>query len=179
MFKYRFFFTVLMSLVLMSCGGGNKEKTSLEPVPTNGNKTTKINTFLVNGTSAKVKGAVPINTNMKSGTFTVSWYVDSSDTFEVDIYVSNDPFLSDKTDVHIFGQRCGNTKVYRCDDKGSVKCSFNTDNKIGCAYSNTGKDQISISSVLDRLPQTAYIIIEACNITYKSCKVDTQKVEFQ
>lgn len=181
MFKYRFLFSVLISLVLSNCGGSNKSKTSSTPTPapTNVNGSTKINSVVVKGTSPKTKGVVPINANVKSGAFNVSWHVNSSDPFEVDIYVSDNPFLSDKTDVRIFGQRCGRTKFYRCDNKGSVKCNFKTNNKISCAHSDTGKGQINISSVIDRLPQTAYIIIEACNINYTSCKVETQKVEFQ
>ena len=179
MFKYRFLFSILILLALSSCGGGNKRKTSSAPTPTNVNGSTKINSVVVKGTSAKTKGVVPINANVKSGTFNVSWHVNSSDPFEVDIYVSDNPFLSDKTDVRIFGQRCGRTKSYRCDNKGSVKCSYKTNNKISCAHSDTGKGQINISSVINRLPQTAYIIVEACNITYTSCKVKTQKVEFQ
>ncbi len=179
MFMYRFLFSILISLVLSSCGGSNKSKASSEPTPTNLNGSIKINNIVVKGTSAPVKGVTPISANVKSGVFDVSWHVKSSTPFEVDIYVSHDPFLSDKKDIRIFGQRCGNPKLYRCGDKGSVRCNFKTDNKIGCLYSDTSKSLISISPVLDRLPKVAYIIIEACNITYTSCKVRAQKVEFR
>ena len=173
MLKFNIIFSLLISTLLFACGGNKSSKPTSEPRPSNSNASTSIKSFSVKSTS--------INANIKSGSFNVTWQVESSNPYEVDIYVSSDPFLleSDKTDIRIFGQRCGSSDFYRCDENANFECKFKTDNKITCAHSDTGKDQSDISSLLVSLPQTAYIIIEACNLAYTNCKVQSQEVEFQ
>jgi len=171
MYKFNIIFSVLVSTILLACGGGKSSKPVSEPKTNNPKATTTIKYFSVKNTS--------INANIKSGSFNLTWQVQSSDPYEVDIYVSNDTYLSDKTDIRIFGQRCGSFGSYKCSENATFKCKFNTNNKISCPGSDTGKDQNDISSLLDRLPKTAYIIIEACNMAYTNCKVKAQKVKFQ
>jgi hypothetical protein len=179
MLKFNIIFSILVSTLLIACGGDKSSKPTQEPKPTsepkpsNPKANTTIKSFSVKNTS--------INANIKSGSFNLTWQVQSSNPYEVDIYVSRDTFLreSDKTDIRIFGQRCGSSSFYRCNEKANFKCNFKTDNKITCAHSDTGKDQSDISSLLVSLPQTAYIIIEACNMAYTNCKVKSQKIKFQ
>ncbi len=175
MFKLQIIISIFVSIFLFACGGSNNSSKPIKPTSTPSSPNPKAATTIKSFTLKESN----INANIKSGSFSFSWQVQSSDPYEVDIYVSKDSFLTEKTDIRIFGQRCGSTGSYRCDEKADFKCQFKTDNKITCAFSDTGADQTDISSLLSSLPQTAFIIMEACNISYTNCKVKSQKVKFQ
>lgn len=173
MINHPLIFIVLVSTFLFSCGGGKSSKPKpINPKPINPKATTVIKSFSVKNTS--------INANINTGSFNFSWEAKSSDPYEVDIYVSSDAFLTDKKDIQIFGKRCGSSNLYDCAGVANFKCNFHTDNKIYCKDSMMDKGKTTdISSLLVSLPQTAYIIIEVCNIAYTSCKTVSKKVKFQ
>ena len=174
MLKSNVFITALISTVfstlLIACGGNKSSKPTSEPTPANPNASTQIKSYSVNNTT--------INANINSGSFSFSWKTKSSNPYEVDVYVSKDAFLSDKTDVRILGKRCGSSNFYDCNESATFTCNFTTANKVNCKDSETTNGQSDISSILSSLPQSAYIILEVCNMAYTSCEVESQKVTF-
>ncbi len=172
--KINVLFSILISSLLFACGGGTNSKPSKPssaPISKNPKASTTIKAF-------SLKNPV-INANIKSGLFSFDWKAKSSDPYEVDVYVSTDAFLSETKDIRIFGKRCGSSKFFDCNEVANFSCNFLTDNKMMCKDSETTKGAIDISSLLISLPQTAYMVIEICNVSYTSCKVKSQKVKFQ
>lgn len=165
---------VFIVFTLLGCGGGKNKSTASTP-PVGGKVTTKITTFNIIGSSDADNGVIPINAGIDNGKFKVEWEVISSENYDVDLYLSNDKYLSDKTDIVFSALICGSTPSSSpCTHTASLDCKFSSTNKISCGSNNQEKD---LSSFLNALPQQAFIIIEVCDSSYKSCKVSSQAVE--
>ena len=170
------FLFIFIAFTLLGCGGsstpseGGKENTD----NTDNTEITEITTSYISGSSDADNGVIPINAGINNGKFKVEWDVISSENYDVDLYVSNDKYLSDETDIVFSEVTCGRSSS-PCTHTGSLDCKFSSTNKISCGNNNQEKD---LSSFLNTLPQKAFIIIEVCDSSYTSCKVSSQAVEF-
>lgn len=166
------------SMILSACGGGSSGTPSGTPGITG--TTTTINNYTVTGTSSATGTSQPINPGVNNGNFNVSWNISSSDPYHVDLYVSSDSTLSTTTDIKFFGQNCGSaSSIYNCGKSGTFTCTFGGDNKISCGTISAANPAKDLTSFLDTIPKTAYIVMQACNGLFDSCKTSAIQVEFQ
>jgi hypothetical protein len=172
-FKYSLAFGI--SVLLFGCGGSSDITN-----PTSSIQNTSISEYTVTGSSATKNGVIPINSGVNNGAFKVTWNVSSSDPYHIELYLSNDSALSKSTDVNFFGQNCGGiSAIYNCSSNGSFDCKFTSQNKISCGTITSFNKEKDISSFLDQIPKQAFLIIEACNGLFDSCKTSSEEIELQ
>lgn len=164
-------------MVLTACGGGPNGGNALSSKPSN---PTTINSYIITGTSPTTSAVQPINAGVNGGDFNVSWNVSSTDPYHVDLYVSYDATLSKTDDIKFFGQNCGSSSsIYNCDQNASFPCTFTGDNKLSCGTVSAANPQKDLGSFLINIPQSAYVIMEACNGLFTDCTTSSIAVEFQ
>lgn len=164
---------ILSTALLTACGGtdtGSGGPTSK----------TSINSYEIAGSETVQAGdVVPINAGVNEGAFEVNWDVSSSNPYHVRLYVSDDAILSTDDDIQFFSQNCGTpSSIYNCNRTANFDCSFSAQNQIVCNETtyNRGKN---IGSFLNSLPQQAYLIMQACNGLFDSCKDQAIAIELQ
>ena len=135
------------------------------------------------GATAAYDGAAPITPYLDNGNFQIHWEVATEGTYQIDMYVSNDPYPGSedpraRDDVH-FKQLYRDLSDYVVFDAVTMNCRFTTDNILSCgriSYENPGRD---ITPFLNRLPKPGYIILRACDAAMQECTTMALNVEFQ
>lgn len=176
--EFRSLMLLLLVTGLAACGGGSdtNPKNPLSSV----NLNTKINSFTVIGTSSTVAGTVPINPGVSGGFFSVGWDISSTDPYHIDLYVSHDNALSKTSDTKFFSQNCGSTSsIYNCSQTGNFSCQFTSANSISCGTVSATNPAKDLTSFFSALPETDYLILEACDGLFLDCQQSAVKVEFQ
>lgn len=165
----------MMVLLLSNCGGGSSDGNSSGTVTTG----TRINSFDASG-SATVSGVLPIDPSVNGGEFTVDWDVDSSDPYRFVLYISEDNIFESTDDVLIHQRNCGsNSILYLCGDIGSETCSFDGQNMMGCGLSSPGNRPVDLTSFIDAIPKSAYLILQACDGLHIDCDTSAIAVELR
>ncbi len=165
---------VFAMALLSACGGVSSD------VKTPATLTTRIKAYTVVGSGNAVAGKVPVNANINGGAFHVNWDVDSSDPYHAELYLSADDKLDTATDIDVFGQNCGSVSViYNCGEKASFDCRFGTDNKLSCGKVSSFNRAKDLTTFLDRLPKTAWLMLKACNALLTDCKTAAVQIELQ
>jgi len=169
-----FLLGAMMVLLLSNCGGGSSDDNS------SGTTTgTRINSFDANGT-ATVSGFLHIDPSVNGGEFMIDWDVDSSDPYRFVLYISEDNVFNSTDDVLIHQRNCGsNSILYLCSDIGSEICVFDGQNMMGCGVSSPGNRPADLTSFIDAIPKTAYLILQACDALQIDCKTSAIAVELR
>ena len=134
------------------------------------------------GATASNYGAAPITPYLDNGNFQIQWEVATEGAYQIDMYVSNDPYLDPedpwaRDDIH-FKQSYRGISDYVVLDAVTMNCRFTTDNILSCgriSYENPGRD---ITPFLTRLPKPGYIILRACDDSMQDCTTMALSVEF-
>ena len=167
----------VFSGLIAACGGGSS---SLPEVNTPATDSTTINNFDVDGTG-NVSGSVPVvNAGIDNGAFKVLWDVDSSDPYHVNLFLSDDNALDTQADTKIFEQNCGSlSALYNCGQKAVFDCKFTSENKMSCFTISSSNQEKDLTTFLKTIPQTAWMILEACNALQTDCKTSAVEIELQ
>ena len=170
--------TLVVSGLLSACGGGSDTNTDIANINTPANPSTTINAVGVVGTSSPVNTIAPINAGVNGGEFSISWDVDSSDPYHVDMYLSDDNTLG--SDVKILSQNCGSVSfLYNCDTTAVFDCRFTSSNKMSCGTISAANTEKDLTVFLNTIPKQAYLIFEACNALLSNCKTASVMIELQ
>ncbi len=159
--------TLLSALFLSGCGGGDDSSDPSDAVT--------LNSVTITGTGSPVNNVIPINPGVNGGEIQIAWST-SADSYHISAYVSEDDVLNGNTgnDVEVMSLNCG-LPFSRCDKNGNESCTFNNNNSMECSI-NGAKN---ISTLLDVIPKSAYLIIEVCNALFDKCTSQAKAVEFQ
>ncbi len=142
--------------------------------------TTTINNFSTSSSADLSKSLVAINPAIDDGAFNIQWNIDSSDPYHIELYLSEDSQLSKSSDFNFFGQNCGSpSTVFNCSSVGDFDCRFTSENKISCGTINSANKEKDATNFMTALPKEAFIIIQACNGLFDSCKESASQVVFQ
>ena len=173
---------VATTLGLAACSGGVDVSGGLTPpVPSNPVTTsTTINRFDVTGTAATANGIVPINAAFNAGEFTMDWEVTSSNPYRVEVFISADNTLDKTSDIEIYNRNCGNDPlVYTCNNIGNYVCAFTNANEMSCGIVTAFNTRKDLTTFLNVIPKSAFMMIEACNALRDSCKTASVAIELQ
>lgn len=158
--------TIIIVFGLFACGGGGGNNSIEELVTTE----TTINEFFVSSPSGLANGVPQMDPYFEEGEFSLSWSVSSSDPYHVKLFLSLNPALSEENDINFFSQNCGNSNVIlNCDSEADFDCRYSPDMGFSC----NGEELVDIGSLIEALPQSAYIILEACDGLFESCKTSS------
>jgi hypothetical protein len=175
MTQFNFITLITIPVLLSACGG---DTTSLPTINTPATTTTTLNSFSVVGSGATVAGKIPINAGINNGEFFIAWDVDSSDPYHVDVHLNDSDSLIDA--IKIFEQNCGALSVlFNCNETANFDCRFDSSNHISCDTITAFNPEKDLTSFLDTLPKSAFIIIEACNALLDNCKTSAVEIELQ
>lgn len=181
-FKIQHHALIISVALLSACGGGSSIPGGGDNPVTNN---TTINSFTVTGSGNAVAGKTPINAAINNGAFQVNWDIDSTDPYRAIMYLSADNTLDTNEatgDIELLGLNCGSISLlYECNKTAKIDCSFNSSNKIACG---TAQDQLTyqpkdLTTFLDTIPKTAYLMVQACNLLMTSCKTSAVQIELQ
>ncbi len=160
---------LLLSILLAAC---------VEDTEDNANTT--INKFSATSSADSRDTSIVIDPAIEGGAFNLQWDIDSSDPYHIELYLSDDSQLSKASDINFFGQNCGSpSTVYNCNSVGDFDCRFTSENKISCATVNSVNKEKNVTDFMTTLPKDAFIVIEACNGLFDSCKESAIEVVFQ
>lgn len=162
----------LCVVLLTACNSGDENGGPPEPEPP-----ISIESFTVTGTSALRNGAVPIETQVNQGRFTVNFTLsDDNSNYTARIAVSTDTdFATDSVTDPIIVGGCGKTSVVdSCHRSVTFNCTYRLDN---ANYVTTCVDALGLSTprnltsfFRDRpYPANAYILVRACDAFLTSC----------
>ncbi|WP_455208608.1 hypothetical protein [Kaarinaea lacus] len=93
-----------------------------------------------------------------SGSFTLSWDVVSSSTYNYAVYLSENSELG-SSDIVFFSGQCGPGRA--CGDSGDFACDFDSTNKTIACNGGGGSSVLSILQAPS--PQTAYLFLVITN----------------
>lgn len=165
-------------LALAACGGSDSDSSSTSgTTPPTANPQDLVS-FDITGTAADTAGVSPINPAENSGQFGASWSVsDSSLLYQVGMAVSTDANAS-AGDVVFYMRNCGGLST-GCPEAATtfVDCTFNNSNEISCT--DDPDSMADLSTFLDVIPKSAFIIIETCTIASMDCTYMSHPVQFQ
>jgi hypothetical protein len=131
---------------------------------------TSIGEFSVDSPTGSINGVPQMDPYFQEGEFSLSWSVSSSDPYHVKLYLSLNSALSEEDDINFFSQNCGNSNaILNCDSEADFDCRYSPDMGFSC----NGEESVDIGSLIEALPQSAYIILEACDGLFESCKTSS------
>ncbi len=160
---------LLLSILLAACGEDTED-----------NANTTINEFFAINSAGSRAASVVIDPAIDDGDFSLRWDIDSSDPYHIELYLSEDSQLSKGSDINFFGQNCGSpSTVFNCNSVGNFDCRFTSENKISCGTINSANNEKNVTDFMTTLPKEAFIVIEACNGLFDSCKESAIPVVFQ
>jgi hypothetical protein len=176
--------SIALILSMTACGGGgNSSDSSIIDSSVSGNNNTSdqsynITDFNITGTSAdNNSGQAQINPAINKGNFSLSFSLeDISEIHYISAYVSLNETLSD-SDVEIYSLLCGGALECGYSNPYSTDCFFNNDNNIYCDSDSSNPNDLS--SLLNALPQDAFIILESCDGPISPCDTAVYAVQFQ
>jgi hypothetical protein len=160
-------------ILLTACNGGGDGEV---PPPI------LIESFTVEGTSAPRNGAVPIETRVNRGRFTLRFTLaEDNDNYTASIAVSTDTeFDPDDFTDPIIARGCGKISITDgCTPDVTFHCTYTLDN---ANYVTTCVDDAGLSTSRDltaffsgrSYPTNAYLLVRACNALFTRC--DTKRV---
>ena len=162
--------TLLLTGLLAACGGGSDSNIS-DP-----DQAVHIRSFTVDGSGAVVGGKTPINPAINGGAFQVQWEA-SEEVYHAEVWLSADDVLdtgAGSSDIRLLSRNCG-ILLSSCDRTGDYACRFTSENKISC---DTDPERI-ITSFLDAVPKSAYLVLQVCNNLFTKCETSPVAIELQ
>ena len=166
--------TLLLTGLLAACGGGSDSNIS-DP-----DQAVHIRSFTVDGSGAVVGGKTPINPAINGGLFQVQWEA-SEEVYHAEVWLSEDDVLdtsSTGSDIRVFGRNCG-ILFSDCNRTGSYTCRFTSENKISCGEINIANPERLITTFLDVVPKSAYLVLQVCNNLFTKCETRPVAIELQ
>lgn len=165
--KFRLVVFVLAVITLSACGGDSFNAGGGRPPET----ATSNVTFSVAG--SKVNNNTQVIDD--SGSFTLSWDVISSSTYNYSVFLSENSEFG-QSDIPFFSGQCGIARA--CGDSADFDCSFDSANKTIACNGGAGSN---VSVLLQAAsPKTAYMFLRVTNEMQDSMMVSSpQSVQFE
>lgn len=112
--------------------------------------------------TAKSRAPLAIDPYIYNGLFDVYWRANSLDDYRVNVRINStpDPYNS----ILVYSDICGAGRA--CDQGGGLICEYTTDFYLSC---NNARNPTDIASLMKRVPQDLYLILEVCDLDSPAC----------
>ena len=156
--KNNYLIALLLCLVLAACGG-EPETYSYNPTP-NLVGFDIVDSYGVD--TAQSRAPLIIDPYIYNGLFDIFWRANSLDDYRVNVRINSvaDTYNS----ILIYSDICG--AGHACDQGGSLVCEYTTDFYLSC---NNARHPADIASLMKRVPQDLYLILEVCDLDSPFC----------
>jgi|TARA_B100000745_G_scaffold136937_2_gene89479 hypothetical protein len=119
------------------------------------------------------------NTSLFPGEKTeIKWASEgAAQKFDVHVYVSEDSSLSDD-DIEVIDEVCSFESDRHCEAEEDIvfECRYQSDNHFDCKEDGERLRETDLTSFLDVLPKSAYLILELCNDG--DCETEVERISF-
>lgn len=150
---------VLLSCFLLSACGGEETERTFNPSPV----LVAYNIVDSYGVDTQYSTkALAIDPFVYNGLFDVFWKVNSLDDYRVNIRVNSTADIPNS--LIIYSEICGAGRA--CDQGGNVICEYTSDYYLSC---NNARHPTDIVSLMKRVPQTLYLMLEMCELDSPYC----------
>jgi len=116
--------------------------------------------------------ALAIDPYIDNGLFDVFWRANSLEDYRVNIRIGSTSAISNS--LLIYSDICGAGRG--CDQGGNVICEYTSDFYLSC---NNARHPTDIASLMNRVPQTLYLMLEICDLDSPSCGYKYYPVSMQ
>jgi hypothetical protein len=160
---------LLLCAMLSGCGGGAVVEQSFNPAPTLVGFDIVDSYGVDSGYSTK---ALTLDPYINNGLFDVFWKANSLYDYRVNIRVNATPDISNS--LLIYSDICGAGRA--CDQGGSLICEYTSDFYLSC---NNARNPTDIASLMKRVPQNLYVMLEVCDLNSPTCSYRYYPVSMQ
>lgn len=162
-------FIVFFCALLSACGGDEEEVRALNPAPSLVSFDV-VDSYGVD--TANSRKSLVIDPYINNGLFDVFWRANSLEDYRVNILINSTP--DTRNSIRVYSEICGLGRA--CDQGGGVICEYTPDFYLSC---NNARNPTDIVGLIKRVPQSAYLILEVCDLDTPFCSYRYHPVAMQ
>ena len=149
----------MFCVLLLSACGGDVETHSYNPAPSLVGFDV-VDSYGVD--TAYSNKQLNLDPYINNGLFDIFWRVNSLDDYRVNVRISSAPDVNNS--ILIYSEVCGIGRA--CDQGGNSICEYTADFYLSC---NNARSPTDIASLMKRVPQTLYLVLEVCDLDSPYC----------